>query len=37
VAKALLEDKGNETSLNARYTEVDVGEVGDPRGVPGHI
>ena len=36
VAKGLLEDKRNETALNARYTEVDVGEIGDPRRVPGH-
>lgn len=37
VAKSLLEDKRNETTLNARYTEVDVGKIGDPRRVPGHI
>jgi hypothetical protein len=37
VAKSLLEDKRNETTLNARYTEVDVREIGDPRRVPGHI
>jgi hypothetical protein len=37
VAKGLLEDKRNETTLNSRYTEVDVGEIGDPRRVPGHI
>ena len=37
VAKSLLKDKRNETTLNARYTEVDVGEIGDPRRVPGHI
>lgn len=31
VAKRLLEDEGNETTLNARYAKVDIGEVGDPR------